>query len=253
MMSPAAWTEPVVGTCYASTTVNSYDLDARTMKKVESCDVKHASETVYVGTAKSTFADMVEPYAECGKVASDYLGEDWHGARVDLVLFTPTALQWGAGARFVWCDLVETTSDRDVIVPRTSSLKGGLRGDRLLAITCATLIGETKTSVEDTAAVPCTKTHRIEYAGFTLAPAGPYPPDEKSFDQAFRDLCHKVVADYTGMTLAQFNAHRQVGSMWWATGRAHWENGDRSARCYVWLPAVPDMSRSVRGMGNKSL
>jgi len=261
-MSPAAFLAPVVGTCYASTTVDSYRLELRTTTKTESCAVKHASETAYVGTFTGvaaaqthppTTSDQVAPWAECEKGAAEYLGEDWHGARADLVMFTPTSSQWEGGARFFRCDLVEVKSDKDVVVPRTASLKDGLRGDRPLALTCARLVDETKDSIGDLASVPCTESHRVEYAGVAVAPAGPYPFDTTSWDQLFNGGCEAVVAKYTGMTVAQLGAHRQLQWIWWGTSELHWVRGDRSARCYVWLPSVPDVRRSVRGLGNVRL
>jgi hypothetical protein len=262
MLSSAVYPESVVGRC--STTMVNLASDMATQRRMEvvSCASPHASETVYVGRFTGVVAerdstptptDKRAAYAECAKAATEYLGDDWHGARVELVLLTPSSRQWGGGARYFRCELAEVFSDRGAIVGSTASMKDGLRGGRPLAVTCAALFNETKNSFTDSTAVPCTQSHRLEYAGFAVAPDGPYPATNGDLDKTFERPCDDVVAKYTGMTTAQLAAHRQIDALWWATSQLRWELGDRSARCYVWLPKVPDVRRSVRGMGNTTL
>jgi hypothetical protein len=262
MLSPAVVPEPVVGQCSTTMVTFASDMAKAPTTRAASCAALHASETVYVGRFTGAAAerddtptptDKRAAYAECGKAASEYLGDDWHDARVELVLLTPTAKQWGGGARYFRCELAEVGSDRGGIVGSTASMKDGLRGGRPLAITCAALYNETKDGFDDTTAVPCTQSHRLEYAGYTVAPDGPYPATNDNLDKTFGGPCDNVVAKYTGMTTTQFAAHRQIDALWWATSQPRWELGERSARCYVWLPRVPDVRRSVRGMGNTTL
>lgn len=242
---------PMVGSCYDGNAIERYRSEMRAIAKVDTCDVKHVAETAYIGTlngsAPPTGADLRAIWAECEKGASDYLGDDWHGARADLVMFTPTPEEWSGGERGFRCDLAETTDDFGLVARRTASLKDGLRGARPLAITCLKLVAD------DTAPVPCTESHRYEYAGYAVAADGPYPADDAAFRKAFDGGCETIVAKYTNMTVSQLRAHRQLQSIWYRPDERHWDLGDRSARCYVGLPAVPDVRRSVRGIGNHTL
>jgi hypothetical protein len=257
-----AFVVPVAGTCYTSETTDVDVLEPLVTKR-GSCDEPHATETVYAGAFKSPVADQSIPprnaeltaaWAECERGAVDYLGDDWHHARADMRIFVPTSAQWSGGARFFRCDIVEVKSEMGVIVQRSTSAKDGLRGARPLGKACAVLIGETKDGAyDDTKAVPCTETHRLEYTGFIIAAEGPYPTDADAFDRAYDDGCQKTTAQYLGMTVAQLRAHQQVSWTWWGVNERHWAFGDRSTRCYVWLPPVPDVRRSVKGMGNTSL
>ncbi|MGI5241524.1 septum formation family protein [Dactylosporangium sp. CA-139066] len=43
----------------------------------------------------------------CGRAADGYLGADWRALHTSLVLFVPTAEQWGTGARWYRCDVME--------------------------------------------------------------------------------------------------------------------------------------------------
>jgi len=258
-LAEATFPKPVVGTCYLSVANWADEIARENALPQPTCAESHTSETVYVGTlaeasAPPTGKDLRPAMDECRRGATDYLGADWHRARVELTVLTPTRKQWSGGVRYFECQVIETKSEATALVTRTGSVKDGMRGDAPLARGCVNLVGEDADgNFDDFTQVRCDQAHRGEYAGTADVGDVPYPADEKASDKVFGGACARVVASYLGMTLSQFGNHRQVGWMYWATSKATWEVGLHSANCYVWLPKTPEVRRSLRGMGNKAL
>jgi hypothetical protein len=258
-LAAAGYLKPVVGTCYLSSADYAEEVVRHFVVMQDNCGGSHTSETAYVGTlaeapAPPTGKDLRPAMDECRRGATDYLGADWHRARVELTVLTPTGRQWSGGSRYFECQLIETKSEDGVIVTRTGSLKDGLRGDAPLARRCVNLVGEDADgNFDDFTQVPCDQAHRGEYAGTADVGDVAWPADDKAAEKVFSAACAGIVASYLGMTLSQFSKHRQVGWMFWGTSEAAWAVGLRSANCYVWLPKTPEVRRSLRGMGNKSL
>lgn len=251
----------VAGQCWQTTQPHSFNLDPLAFTKVDSCTTAHGSETVFVGSFVGTAAAKSFPataqerrpaWDQCQHPVTDFLGGDWHAARVELVLVLPSTQEWLDGRRFFRCDLVEVASERDVIVSRTASLKDGLRGEAPLARRCFNFV-EVNQAIDDFTVVSCAEPHRAEFAGTYLAAEGPFPKDTDSAKLAYEPGCSEIVAKYLGMSVSDLRNHRQVWATYWGAYDTSWAIGDRAARCYVGLPATPAVRGTVRGMGNRQL
>jgi hypothetical protein len=219
------------------------------------------SETFHVGLITGAAADRSAPpdaaadltpaWNDCNLLSKDYLGDDWRGSRLQMLVLAPSPKHWGAGARWYRCELVVVTSEAGRILTRTQGVKDGLRGARPFAIVCANMLGETEASFEDFADTPCTSAHKAEFAGVAVTNVTEYPDTGDKSDKAFAAVCAGLAARYLNVTTTQYAQHRQFSAAWWPASKARWALGDHSASCYV-TTAKP-VSISVRGYGNRNL
>src|SRR5688572_19932910 len=143
------------------------------------CELRRShQEVVYVGTFSGDVARQPAPPAEgspgrraayegCQPAITEYLGGDWHTARVWMTLVLPTEAAWRAGARWFRCDLAElyASAFRQLVADASKTVKDGLRGNRRLAITC---IFHGEYGGVDEAG--CDERHAGEFAGTYTAP-----------------------------------------------------------------------------------
>lgn len=223
------------------------------------CADKHASETYYVGTitdAKTVALNEApgagEPafkpiYQTCVKKAAEFLGGDYHRARVAVAAVVATDLQWRAGARFYRCELVEIQAG-DKIVRRGGSAKDGLRGKRPLAIGCANDKVDSDGYITSFSWVACSKPHTMEFTGLYTHPDGKRPSESKLEDKA-SDGCLSVGAAYTGYSLSRLESIG--GYAWvysgWNDSETMWSLGDRVRRCYLGPYPAKKKTGSIKG------
>jgi hypothetical protein len=226
------------------------------------CATPHNLETIHVGTFTGEVAagDTVPPegsaprqqaYEDCTRATRDLTGGDWRAGRIGLDLVLPTAGQWEAEARWYRCDLVEFKDLESYdVATRTGSLKGGLAGDRPVALGCFNVA--TKGDAVDTMqAADCATGHNAEFAGVWEAPAGTYPSDPGKREQAQIDGCRKVVASFAGIADDDKFRYR-VGQITYGFGKADWDLGNRGVRCYIWMEGK-SFTRSLKGTGPNGL
>ncbi|WP_432830599.1 septum formation family protein [Dactylosporangium sp. CA-092794] len=268
--SPAPrFRQPRVGDCYApevSSRRMSY-LRPADMRLVDSCDVRHITETIQVGELTGPAAryeqpaagvDLSEAYTACDAASAAFLGGDRHTGRVRLRVLPPSGEQWSAGARFFHCDLIEAnTFDQDAeMIEREGSLKAALSGDTPpLAEGCSIWPEEPDDlrPVHGLLPAPCTSAHQLEFAGIVVTGPRAYPDTTDLMHVVFGADCDPVVAKYLGMTRSQLANHRQIRSVWWPTDRESWDNGDRSARCYATTFDNRTLTKPLKGAGNVKL
>jgi hypothetical protein len=206
------------------------------------CTGSHLAETYHVGTLKkgvdeSSPPDVGDPafreaYEACAAAAKDFLGEDFHRAKVSIVPVMPTDKQWKAKSRFYRCEMFEVKDAGETIVPRTGSLKDGLRAKKPLAIACANDKGPDDNTVNAIDFVSCSSAHTVEFSGVYTAPDKAYPGDKAEDDQAL-DQCERMAASYLGLTMSAWDRRTGVAWLYWGGGETIWSVGDRTYRCYV--------------------
>jgi putative regulator of septum formation len=255
---------PPVGACYDTTLEDAYHVAASDLKPVESCAAPHAAETVYVGQFTGAAAGREGPppndgpdtraaYGECAKGAQGYLGDVWQAGRLYLLYSPPTLVQWQGGRRYFRCDLVEIKSEQGALVKRTGTARDGLRGARPLAIACVNFVGETKDSFDDLTRVDCATAHRAEFAGVFAAADVPYPANADDRDKLGLDGCQQVVARFLNITSSALNQRSDLTWIYWGLFEDSWPLGDRTARCYVGVPANHPVKGTLKGLGNRAL
>ncbi|GAA1821054.1 hypothetical protein GCM10009682_46470 [Luedemannella flava] len=223
------------------------------------CTTKHASETFYVGTitdartvAASEAPGAGEPafkaiYQTCVKKAEEFLGGDFHRGRVAVVPVVANDIQWGAGARFYRCELLEILANQK-IVKRTSSARDGLRGKRPLAIGCANNKVDGSDNITSFVWISCSKPHQLEFTGIYTHKDGKMPSESTLLKNASSG-CLGVGAKYTGHSVSQMKS--TGGFTWVYSGfddlETRWNMGDRSRRCYLGPYPQTKRTGSIKG------
>lgn len=245
-----ALTRPALGLCYmvsADRLSESLRLSTQT-----ECASSHQLETVHVGEFPADIASQDNPptpggtlardaFDTCETKATQFLGADWHQARVALWISYPTRDAWDTGIKVYQCDLIEVASVTGLIKIRVGSLRGGLSGARPAAITCANHSGKDKQTVDELTFVPCSQRHTAEFIGvFAVTPPGrKFPGEDGAGDLAF-DGCGEFAGEYVQST----RPRDELSLIYWGpTTKDQWELGDQSFRCYV---AVTDPDKPIR-------
>lgn len=225
------------------------------------CAQGHTIETVRVGQFSGADSERSTPppvggpgrraaSAECTDASKKFLGGDWRTARLELVLITPTATQWGGGARWFRCDLVEVTDLNDYqVATRSAGLAGALSSDQGLQLGCFSVTIKND-DIDQMTAVECTKAHNAEFAGVFDAPDAPYPADAKARQALHAAGCRGVIASFAGVP-NDGNFQYRTGYISSAFGKEQWELGNRGVRCFIWPGKT--ISRSLKGAGTAGL
>ena len=232
---------PQAGVCHAdvvqSATVDTY--------APVPCAESHLAETVAVETVGKQSA--AQAFAVCSTAASAFLGGDWRTGWVVLQPVLPSTPAWSGGARWVRCDVAETSPVDGALVHRTGSLKGTVRAGGRLRMTCAnpTVRGDTVTEMHP---VACPKSHTAEFAGlFTTTRAR---SADLSSDEVAKG-CDRAIATFTGLA-DDSSLPSRVGWLGFPPDDTAWQMGDRSIRCFLWLNGEK-MTGSYHGAGPAKL
>ena len=227
------------------------------------CTADHNVETVMVGTFTGEDASRDSPppaggpgqrraHEACDKAVRDFLGGDWRGARISLLLTLPRVQSWDGGARWFRCDLVayQTSDHEDAVMVRHASLKGELTGARETALGCATIKQKSDGTLDDMTEIACNQSHNAEFAGVWDAPDVPYPSkDDKSWDAKLFNGCYSVIATYAGVP-DDSNMEYRSGAYAFGYGKEEWSLGNRGYRCYIWTDTA-QVKSSYKGVGTK--
>jgi len=250
---------PADHACYDVHTENPADV-TKLPAPVE-CTVLHSFETIHVGTFSGDDASRDTPppvggparrkaYEECAASAKTFLGDDWRTGRLEVVVATPIALHWEAGARWFRCDAVEYKDlDNYEIVSRSASLKDALTGERQVGLACFN-VTQKGDAIDTMAPVGCTASHNAEFAGIFEAPDTPYVADDKARRDMHSAGCRGVVASFAGVP-NDGNVQYRTGFISGPFGKPDWEQGNRGVRCYIW--PGKSLSSSLKGAGTGGL
>lgn len=227
------------------------------------CEEPHLTETVHVGVFSGKDTELEKPpphsssavrraYRECDQQVEEFLGANFRSARLWLGVAIPSKAGWQGGARWFRCDLVEVASLYGEPVERNASLAGALaEGSGGLGLRCfraKTNDGE----IEEMSPIGCKKVHQVEFVGVWRAPDGPYPDyADDSAEERVYDGCREVIAGYVDVPVDGNLVFRTGAIAHWMSEQ-DWQMGDRSFRCYLWLPGR-DIKKSLAGAGTDAL
>ncbi|SBT43513.1 septum formation family protein [Micromonospora auratinigra] len=226
------------------------------------CGRAHLVETFHVGRFTGASAARPTPpkvgsaalrpaYAECDTRAREFLGGDWHGARLVVQVVPPSPNGWAGGSRWFRCDLfevsaVETGADNESDWPaqHAGTLRDALKDPASpLAYGCAS------PHTGGTVQVSCAAPHWIEYAGTWTAPETPFAALAGN-ENRINAACRTVIAGYVELPVDRLLPYR-TGSLYGLPSQAAWARGDRQVRCFLW--SYTQLKRSVRGAGPAAL
>jgi hypothetical protein len=259
---------PVAGECLDGPNTR-YSLPVDSLLTTVGCAASHVLEVVYVGrftgTAEAaTSAPAADSeaaraaFAECDTAARRYLGDDWRTGNLQLRYSTPTVAKWEGGARYFSCSLFETQNPDGDVRTRTGSVKGGLSGDRPLAMRCFNQVGTGDargfyTNISDVSRVDCDQPHTAEYAGTVYPPNRPYPATDEEMDRVRFGGCDEVVASFLSLSATAFTRRRDVSYLAWSPDKDKWALGDRTFPCLVTVSSATPVRGSLKLLGGRPL
>lgn len=225
------------------------------------CAQQHQVETVHVGTFRGSDADRVTPppagsplmraaYRDCDKRVSGFVGADWRGGRLMMILVPPSSDGWSGGARWYRCDVAEIDGlDDSEFVDRSGSLRGALTRNLALSYGCfaPTITDEDLAGMTP---VACTKPHRSEFVGIYTAPDAAYDIFDTDEDRIHRG-CYSAIAKFTKVP-DDSRIDQRVGSIFYYPSEAEWAAGNRGVQCFLWMEDR-NLTRSLRGAGTAGL
>jgi hypothetical protein len=229
---------PQAGACHAEL---ARDSTIRTYEPVP-CTENHLAETAAV----ADLADQKDAFRECSGRATEFLGADWRTGWVVLQPVLPSRTAWAGGARWVRCDVAETSPVDGALVRRTGTITGAV-GSGALRMACANpaIKGDTVTEMHP---VPCAGNHTAEFAG--LFESTRRTSAELSNDD-MADGCDTAIAEFADLP-DDANLASRVGWLGFPPDDIAWEMGDRAVRCFLWLNGEK-MKGSYRNAGPKKL
>lgn len=245
---------PTAGTCYHITAAVQADgVSYNLMHSVPDCADEHKAETIYVGQFEGEDAARPTPppddgpavrraYQRCAGAANDFLGGEWHTARVWLRVFVPNTLAWQGGARWFCCDLFEVSGGYNIVKERAGSMRDGLRGSRPLAISCANDSGDSPDSVSSLHYVACADRHTAEFVGiYVPSQADLAAGGEDAVEDRIFDGCWNLADKYLGVRPGQ--EPEELGVFFWDFEQDR-ARGDRTVRCFL---GVFDQRKPIAG------
>jgi len=259
--TPVGFT-PVADTCHLA---NFAVVGTREIYEEVDCQLKHRTETVYVGTYEDPAAEAGAPpadgsagakaaYRTCDAQTTGFVGAPWRTGRFWIGVTHPSPAAWTGGARWFRCELLEISSIEDDggLVLRTGSLKNALEGSASpLRLTCYGIQLGTDGAIDTMPAKSCAAEHNAEFVGVWTAPAGLSYPQQDDDWTKFHDGCRKLIASYVDVP-DDADLQYRTGVVSLPGGEDVWALGDRGVRCYLWLDGV-ELTSSLKGKGTESL
>jgi hypothetical protein len=260
MGAPTGFT-PTADTCHLA---NFAQVAARSTYEVVNCELRHRTETVYVGTYPAPAADADsspadgsagarEAYRTCDLKTAEYVGGPWRTARLWIGVTRPTAAAWTGGARWFRCDVLEVSSIEDDggLVQRVDSLRDALQeAISPLLLTCYAIKLDAGGSIGTMPPSRCTAKHNAEFVGVWNAGTLAYPQQDALWAK-FHDGCRKLISSYAGVP-DDADLQYRTGVVSLPGGADVWALGDHGVRCYLWLDGstltAPLKAKGVKGL-----
>lgn len=260
-MVPAAGFEPSAATCHGG---NFNPVGSRATYDEIDCNLRHRTETVYVGTYESPAADADEPpidgsagskaaYRTCDEKTTTYLGGPWRTARIWIGVTHPTVAAWSGGARWFRCEVIELSSIEDDggLVQRVGSLQSVLAGGTSeLLLSCYAVSLDSSGAINGMPPMSCAAKHNAEFVGVWFAKDLAYPRNDAAWAK-FHDGCRGLISTYAAVPDDKDLQYR-TGAISLPGDADVWQLGDYGVRCYMWLDGA-ELTSSLKGKGVKSL
>ncbi|MFI5932488.1 septum formation family protein [Actinoplanes sp. NPDC051494] len=259
--APAGFT-PVAETCHLA---NFSTSGARSSYEEVDCQIKHRTETVYVGEYPGPAAEADDPpandsagqraaYQICDSKTTAYVGGPWRTARLWIGVTQPTKAAWAGGARWYRCEVLVSSSVEDDagLVQRVGSLRDALKEPRSpLLLTCYGVQLDKDGKISSMPASSCAAGHNAEFVGIWETGADvAYPDSSKDWDE-FHDGCRALIATYVDVP-DDADLEYRAGVVSLPGGEDVWAMGDRGVRCYLWVDTAT-LTSSLKGKGQKAL
>jgi Septum formation len=252
---------PVAGTCHLA---NFSLVGTRTAYEEVDCDLKHRTETVFVGEYPDPAAEAAAPPAEgsagaraayrvCDAQTTEFVGAPWRTGRLWIGVTHPSPAAWTGGARWFRCEVLEISSIEDDggLVMRLGSLEDALKTTSSdLRLTCYAIQLDSAGAISTMPSAGCNATHNAEFVGVWQAGSLPYPKTDEQWAD-FHDGCRKLIATYTGVP-DDADLQYRTGVVSLPGGEDVWALGDRGVRCYLWLDGA-SLTSSLKGKGTTAL
>jgi hypothetical protein len=240
---------PAAGTCHADLRA---DGDVEDYTPIP-CTGPHVAESVAVAdlvgaqSLATSSAALPRAYAQCSRLVSAFLGADWRTGWVITQPVLPGKGAWSSGARWVRCDVGETSPIDGALVRRTATMKDGLKPGGQLLMSCANPKIQSN-RVTEMHSVACTAKHTSEFAGLFESKR------TSSAQLTTRELekgCDATIAKFAGIPADGTVANR-VGWLGFPPDDTAWDLGDHAVRCFLWLNGE-QMTGSYRNAGRGKL
>jgi hypothetical protein len=252
---------PAAETCHLA---NFAQIGPRATYEQVDCELKHRTETVYVGTYPTPAADSDAPpadgsagareaYRSCDLKTTEYVGGPWRTARLWIGVTHPAAAAWTGGARWFRCDVLEISSIEDDggLVQRVGSLKDAVSATASpLLLTCYAIKLDANNAIDTMPAAACAAQHNAEFVGIWYAGDLAYPQKDAQWAK-FHDGCRKLIATYVGVP-DDADLQYRTGVVSLPGGDDVWALGDHGVRCYLWLDGAA-LTASLKDAGAKAL
>ncbi|GAA2528703.1 septum formation family protein [Winogradskya humida] len=258
---PAGFT-PASQTCHLA---NFSTSGSRSSYEEVDCQIKHRTETVYVGEYAAPASQADSPpeaesagqraaYETCDDKTAAYVGGAWRTARLWIGVTQPTKAAWSGGARWYRCEVLVSSSVEDDggLVQRVGSLRNALKEPNSpLLLTCYAVQLDKEGKISTMPSAPCAAAHNAEFVGMWEAGAATaYPELSKDWD-GFHDGCRALIAKYVDVP-DDADLQYRAGVVSLPGGDDVWAMGDRGVRCYLWVDTAT-LTASLKGKGEKSL
>jgi hypothetical protein len=260
MGEPTGFT-PLTGACHLA---NFAIVGTRGVYEEAECEVKHRTETTYVGEYGNPAAESSTPpiegsagaraaYRICDEQTSKFVGAPWRTGRLWMGVTHPSTAAWAGGAQWFRCEVLEISSiedDGDLVV-RIGSIRNALKPVTSdLRLTCYAIQLDSAGAIDTMPAADCTTGHNAEFVGIWDAGNLTYPTGDTQW-ATFHDGCRKLIAKYAGVPNDKDLQYR-TGVVSLPGGEDVWALGDRGVRCYLWLDGA-ELTTSLKGKGTKGM
>ena len=241
-MAAATRFRPQPGACHADLVQSATADDSAPVP----CTAAHMTETAAVtdlGSSVTLAAAGARAFTACSRQASSFLGGDWRTGWVVLQPVLPSREAWSGGARWVRCDVAETSPVDGALVRRSGSMRATVKSAGKLRMACAnpTISHDTVTEMHP---VACGSAHTAEFAGLFAtkrAKSAQLTSDELA------DGCDTAIARFTALK-DDGTLPSRVGWLGFPPDDTAWTMGDRAIRCFLWLNGER-MTGSYRNAG----
>jgi len=252
---------PAPDTCHLG---NFTTVGTRAAYEEVDCDLKHRTETVYVGEYPAPASEAAAPpadtsaaaraaYRVCDGKTTEFVGDQWRTGRFWIGVTRPSPKAWTGGARWFRCEVLEISSIEDDggLVMRLGTVRNALAAAGSdLRLGCYAIQLDQAGAISTMPAAGCKARHNAEFVGVWDAGSLPYPKTDKQW-AAFHTGCRKLIATYAKVP-DDADLQFRSGVVSLPGGEDVWQLHDRWVRCYAWLDGA-QLTASIKGVGVKGL
>lgn len=213
------------------------------------CSEPHDYEIFYAKDDTKYSGDLVKrgawTTATCYTQGAKFLGNEGFGvSRIAVEPVPPEANK--DGDKRIACMAKEYRTSGQGLASSTTTLKGKLKGKGFYNYN---LCVKDLASATEMQIVVCSQPHSSEAIGGKLngKPGAPYPKDGQKIHAAARKFCKPLARKFLGGTRSDIAYAENSG------GEKPWSEGKMISGCFVEIKDKTKVTKTLRGIGNKSL